>query len=216
MQYQGLAALCVGLAVVMVIAAVRLGWKLDWLLGWLKGVFLLFLLALGGVLAGAAWELKQFRSLDTDIPTAILEFQELAPQRFNVLVTIDGETSEMTIAGDLWEMDAQVLRWTGVLAALGLEDGYRLNRLSGRFLTLEQQRGIHGAGATRLHDTPAWRDLWVWLDRRHDPVLVDADAFTIGFMPLVDGARFAIDISATGLAPAALNPIAADAFKRAD
>jgi hypothetical protein len=211
MQYQGLAALCVGLAVVMVIAAIKLGWKLEWLLGWLKGLLLFVLLALGGVLAIAAWELKQFKAIDTDVPVAILEFQELAPQRFNVLVTVEGVTREVIIAGDLWEMDAQVLRWTGLLAALGLEDGYRLNRFSGRFLALEQQRGVHGSGATHLHETPAWRDMWVWLDRRHDPMLVEADAFTIGFMPLVDGARFAIDISVTGLNPAPLNPIAANA-----
>lgn len=216
MQYQGLAALCVGLAVVMVIAAIKSGWKLEWLLGWIKGSLLFLLLALSALMGLAAWELKQFKAIDPQTPAAILEFRKLAPQRFNVLVTINGAAREVIIAGDLWEMDAQVLRWTGLLAALGLEDGYRLNRFSGRFLTLEQQRGIHGSGATRLHETPVWRDLWAWLDGRNDPMLVEADAYTIGFMPLVDGARFAIDISATGLTPAPLNPIAADAFKRAD
>jgi len=216
MQYQGLAGLLALVAVILLVVALRFGWRPDWLLGWLKG-WLLSLLVAGSVIAGlAAWELRQFRPLDTEHPVAVVEFRQLSPQQYEAFLSIAGEESErqILIHGDLWELDAQVLRWRGLGEALGLQEGYRLNRLGGRYVAFEQQRNVAVALTARLHATPTWRDLWLWVDRQSDPRLLEADAFALRFMPLANGARFAVEIAPTGLTPVPLNPAAVEAVRR--
>lgn len=216
MQYQGLAGLLALVAVILVVVALRFGWRPDWLLGWLKGWFLSLLLAGGLILGLTAWELQQFRPLPTEQPVAVVEFRELAPQQYEAILRIAGEEAErqILIHGDMWELDVQVLRWRGLGEALGLEEGYRLNRLGGRYVAFEQQRNVAVALTARLHATPTWRDLWLWVDRQSDPKLLKADAFVLRFMPVANGARFAIEIAPTGLTPVPLNPAAVEAIKR--
>jgi hypothetical protein len=216
MQYQGLAVLLALVALLVVVVAVRGGYRLDWLLGWLKGWVLSLLLGVGLVLGLAAWELQQFRPLQADLPIAVMEFRELGPQQFEVTLTLAGEEQEhrIMLQGDLWQLDVQVLRWIGLGEALGLEEGYRLNQLTGRYLAFEQQRNVPEGLTRPLNTTPGWRDLWSWVDRQRAPVLLEADAFVLRFMPLANQARFAVEIAPTGLTPVPLNPAAVEALKR--
>ena len=39
----------------------------------------------------------------------------------------------------MWQLDGRLIRWKGLAELIGLEPGYRLERLSGRFLAIEQQ-----------------------------------------------------------------------------
>lgn len=215
MQYLGLAALLgsVGLALLFVMA--RMGWRLDWLLGWFKGCFLIMLLSLSALLGLAAWELQQFRPITQQGPVAVLELSEAAPQRYAATLAANGTKRHVQLEGDTWELQIQVLRWTGLAKALGLSDGYRLARINGRYVTLEKQRGRNAALSGRLYGTPQWRDLWHWLDGLDNPQFIEADAFVVRYMPMADKARFAIDLDAAGAKPAALNPVALHALKPA-
>ncbi len=211
MQYAGLAVLVGCLALLLLFLLARLGWRLEWLLGWLKGMLLLAMLGGCAAIALVAWELYQFRPIIDGQQIAILELQESAPQKYNAVLRAANRAEQVSIEGDLWELEVQVLRWQGLAHALGLEDGYRLTGLSGRYLALEQQRET-AAQSRALHATPPWRDAWVWLDRL-DMHWLYADAFAIRFMPAVDGARYAIEIGATGLSPVAMSPQALSALK---
>ena len=120
--------------------------------------------------------------------------------------------SPLRVQGDLWELDVQVLRWRGLPHVLGLDDGYRLHSLKGRYLALEQQQDADGKLGVSLNRTASWRDAWYWLDRL-DMSWVYADAFSIRFMPMTDGARYTIEIGSTGLSPVAANAQALKAMK---
>ncbi|QIB52479.1 hypothetical protein [Pseudomonas sp. OIL-1] len=215
MQYLGLAALLGSVGLVLLTVMARIGWRLDWLLEWLKGCFLLILLALSVVLGLAAWELQQFRPIEEQGSVAVLELTEAAPQRYDATLVANGVKRQLQLEGDTWELQVQVLRWTGLGKALGLSDGYRLARLNGRYVALEKQRGRNAAIAGRLYGTPQWRDLWLWLDGLDNPQFVEADAFVVRYMPMAHGARFAIDLGPGGVKPAALNPAALHALKPA-
>ena len=184
MQYAGLAGLVGCLALLLLYLTWRLGWRLEWLLGWLKGTLLLLLLLCCAAAAVAAWELYQFRPIVDGERIATLELHETARQRYEA----------------------------ALLHVLGLEDGYRLDSLNGRYLALEQQQEPGATLLHPLHATPHWRDAWRWLDRL-DLGWLYADAFAIRFMPAADGARYAIEIGATGLSPVAMNPQALEALK---
>src|SRR5690606_22142389 len=121
-------------------------------------------------------------------------------------------TPPLPLHGAFLVVDVEVSRWRGLLHMLGLEGGYRLDRLRGRYLTLELPHAMGSCLRHSLHATPVWRDSWRWLDQLNLSWLY-ADAFTIRFMPIADGARFAVEIGVTGLSPVAMNTQALDAMK---
>lgn len=212
MQYIGLAVLVGCLALLLLYLTLRFGWRLDWLLGWLKGCALLVMLAACAAIGLLAWELSRFAPITDGARVAMLEFRQNASQQHEARVTANAVTQQLPVQGDLWELDVQVLRWKGLPRMLGLEDGYRLNNLSGRYLTLEQQHEMGATLAGPLHSTPPWRDAWRLLDTLELGWLY-TDAFAIRFMPIADGARYAVEIGATGLSPVAMNPQALEAMK---
>lgn len=212
MQYAGLAGLLGCLALLVLYFALRFGWRFDWLFGWLKGSLLLLLLLCCATAVIAAWELYQFRPIVDGERIATLELHETAPQRYQARLDAATGSQYLLLEGDLWELEVQVLRWRGLLHLLGLEDGYRLDSLNGRYLALEQQNESGTTLVHPLHTTPSWRDAWRLLDRL-DLGWLYADAFAIRFMPARDDAWFAIEVGATGLLPVAMNPPALEALK---
>lgn len=213
MQYTGMAILAGCLALLLLYLTLRFGWRLEWLFGWLKGCALLILLGMCIVVAMLAWEFSQFSPILDGERMAILEFRQSDLQQYDARVTSSSGTQQLPVQGERWELNVQVLRWRGLPHMLGLEDGYRLNSLGGRYLTLEQQKEMGAVLASPLHPTPAWRDIWHLLDKLELAWLY-TDAFAIRFMPIADGARFSVEIGATGLSPVAMNPQALEAMKR--
>lgn len=216
MLYYGLAGLLGLIALAVFALGLRLVGRLGWFLPWLRGNLVLALLAAAGFLGLAAFDLSRFEAIERGKQIGTLEFREVAEQQFEAQIQSDGATQVLTLHGDMWELDAQVVRWSGLASALGLTDGYRLNRLTGRFVALEQQESSLAVQPQALNKTPAWRDAWGWIDKLTHPLLVCSDAFVVRFVPLADGARFALEIGPTGLTPVPLNIAAAASFKPAD
>lgn len=218
MQYLGLAILLGCLAALLALLALRFGWRLQWLLNWLKGNVLLALLALAVCLGLAAWDLQRFAEIEPKAATVgTLSFSKIGNQQYEAVLDSSQGNQTVRIAGDLWELEAEVLRWHGLASALGLVDGYRLHRLLGRYLALEQEHDSSASDITllpNLNSTPPWRDLWVWIDSMEVHRIIEADAFEVRFIPLVDGARFSLELGPTGLTPVPLNPAATAALKR--
>src|SRR5690625_5714508 len=52
----------------------------------------------------------------------------------------DGTEQEFDLRGDQWQLDARIIKWQGFVAAMGVKPGYRLDRISGRYYTLEDER----------------------------------------------------------------------------
>jgi hypothetical protein len=215
MQYYGLAGLVLVIVALILIAVLRAGWRLGWLVQWLKGNVLLLGILLAGALLIVAWQLQQFKALDPGANVATLEFRKVGEQQFELLFSAGTEPRSIILEGDMWQLDAQVLRWRGLANAIGLQDGYRLHRLTGRYLALEQQRGLESVAQSGvLHETPAWRDAWHWLDRLDSGSLLETDAFVVRFIPMAEGARFGIEIGETGLTPVPMNRQAMNAMQR--
>ncbi len=137
MQYLGLAVGVGFLALVTALVALRVLLGGNWLLGWLRGSFGLLLLLLGGVIGLVAWDVTRYRSLPQDEPLARLVFQAEGQQRYQVRLEQAGQARFVTLEGDLWQLDLRVLQWRGLASLIGLENGFRLQRLSGRYLAVE-------------------------------------------------------------------------------
>lgn len=160
----------------------------------LLGVFLGAGLGLA-LLAGA---LFHYLEPGADERVATLSLRQLEPQRYAVrLETADRLHRSFELHGDEWQLDARVVRWKLPALLAGAPNLYRLERLSGRYGDIKQER----EAPRSVHDLAAgaWPDLWT-LKRRFPAQLpfVEADYGSAAYLPMLDGARFEVTLGRSG------------------
>ena len=213
MQYDGLAVGVALLALLALLVAARILWRSDWLLGWLRGTAGLLLLALAGLIALVANDVRSYQPLPEGKPLVTLSFQALGPQRYQVSLLQGGEERLITLEGDLWQLDARLLRWKGLAGLIGLQPGYRLEQVSGRFLAIEQQ-DVAQFTRVALSASPYGIDLWRWLRAgQHDLFLLDAQARRVTYLPMADGAVYSVSLTPAGLLAQPMTQAADQALK---
>jgi hypothetical protein len=177
-----------------------------WLLGWLRGTAGIALTVLAVTIAVGAWDLRGYRPLSAAEPIGTISFKQLGAQHFAATLTgADGVERRYELHGDMWQIDARLLRWADALTRLGLQPGYRLDRLGGRYLSLEDEqsrpRSVIGLAETR----PAF-DIWAWLRRSGNTLgLLAADYGSATYLPMADGALYQVGLGGDGLVAVPLN-----------
>ena len=213
MQYLGLAVVIGLVGLIILWAALRMLFGGNWLLGWLRGTIGLLVLASAGVIGLAAWDLYSYRPLPIAGPIATLSFEAEGDQRYQVRIEQGSMLRYATLEGDLWQLDARVLRWKGVATLIGLEPGYRLQQLTARFLAVEQQDQARYAQAA-LAQSPFKMDFWSGVQSCDCTSLVlEAQPQRVTFMPIADGAAYRIEMTPTGLLASPANAAAEEALK---
>lgn len=190
-------------------------YRRRWLISLGAGSSSIALLLVSTVVLLAASNLTTYQRLVYEAPVAELSFVEVAPARFNVeLVNLEtGDTSRFDLLGDEWQLDAQILSWHGLVTLLGLDAQYRLLRLSGRYVDIDQEkssaRSVHALAAVKSYDV--WSTIqeyqrWIaWADATYGSAV---------FLPMVDQARYKVSISRTGLVARPANSVARQAVSR--
>lgn len=187
--------------------------KRGWILGWLRGMWGLILVALGLTMGLSAFDLYSYEQIVEEKSVATISFERLGPQRYNAtLVDSDGNENRYELAGDQWQLDARILKWPDTLAAVGVKPGYRLDRLSGRYYSLEMERNAERT-VYGLDDSPLGVDIWAAF-RALDTALVDARYGSATFVPMADGAIYEVMLSHTGLLARPVNEPAETAVSR--
>ncbi len=213
MQYDGLAWFIGLLAILALFIAARILLSRNWFLGWLRGSIGLAFVGVAGLVGVVAYDLLSYSQLPEGKPLLTLSFSADGPQRYRVSLLEGGEERQVTLEGDLWQLDGRLLRWKGLAALIGLQPGYRLEKLSGRFLAIEQQESARHAQVT-LAQSPYGIDLWRWLRLgQHDLFLFDPEAARVTYLPIADGAMFNVSLSPTGLLAQPMNQAANQALK---
>lgn len=173
------------------------------------------LLLLGGALVFLLLgiNLHTYQRLTYEQPVAELAFTRLAPQRYEVSITAVGAgTASYRLDGDEWQLDARVLKWKAPATLLGLDARYRLERLSGRYRDVNQQRerpqSVYGL------PPEAGIDLWALLGTLGKYVdWVDAYYGSAAYLPMADGARYEVVLTQSGLIARPLNDKARTAVR---
>lgn len=154
------------------------------------------LLALTALLS--AWDLYSYRALLEETPVATVHFRQRGPQHYQAQVTLGEESLEYQLFGDQWQLDARMIKWGATMARLGLDPVFRLERISGRYQALEDERNkprsVHAIQVSEVFD------VWQWL-KRGEPLLkfADAEYGTATYLPMANGARYQVTISNFGL-----------------
>jgi len=163
-------------------------------------------LVLGLLLAAGGLNLHTYQRLADEREVAEIDFEQLGPQLYRARIHYPdrGRYTEFRLQGDAWQIDARVLKWKGPAVLAGLDSGYRLERISGRYEDIgaerSRPRSVHA-----LSENPGL-DLWE-LSRRYERWLpwVDARYGSATYLPMRDGARYRVSISQTGLLARAVN-----------
>jgi hypothetical protein len=197
------AALCAATAVLCVIAAiallqrprgvVRLGASaLAWLLA-------LALIAGGALCAVVAAGLSGYRALTREDLAATVHTTPTGPQRFEARIVLpDGSEGNYALAGDQFAIEARILKWHPWANVLGLHTAYELDRVTGRYVTIEderqQPRTVFPLSPAHRVDLFAWRAKLPWL-----APLVDAEYGSSTFTRGDRAATYEVRVSTTGL-----------------
>jgi hypothetical protein len=212
MQYGGLAWAMALLGLLATFVAARILFSRQWFLGWLRGTCGLGFLALAGFIGVLAYDLYSYAPIAEGKPLATLSFKADGPL-YRVSLLEGGRERTLTMEGDLWQLDARILQWKGLAALIGLQPGYRLEKLSGRFLSIEQQ-SLAQHTRIELARSPYGIDLWRWLRLgQHDLFIFEPQARRVTYLPLADEAVFSINLTPAGLLAEPVNSAAQNALK---
>jgi hypothetical protein len=158
------------------------------------------LLAVAALLFVVSLNLHTYARLTHERPVAEIVFEQRGPQMFNATLSQvpSGEIQMFVLQGDEWQLDARVLKWKGWANLVGLDAQYRLERVSGRYRDIEQERTGERT-VYPLAENPGL-DLWkMTLDHPSRLPFVDAVYGNAAYMPMIDGARYEVSITQTGL-----------------
>jgi hypothetical protein len=171
----------------------------------------LFLVVLGLAAGVAAGSLHTYRRLADDQLAANVTIRRLGERQFKLSVAApDAATRDFPVVGDEWQIDARIVKWPRHGAVQGFDTVYRLERLSGRYADVTQERSAARLAHSLAAKEPV--DVWVLLRRYHDYLgLIDASSGSTGYVPMAEGAEYAIGVSASGLVVRPAN----DAARRA-
>ncbi|MBI1407940.1 MAG: hypothetical protein GC145_17635 [Caulobacter sp.] len=189
-----------------------------WIGGLLGSTIGAGLLAAGAVTALAGLDVQTYARLTYERPVATIETRQLGPQLYEATLTQpadeanpNGKVARYQIHGDQWRIEARVLKWKPWANILGLDAQYRLDRLSGRYESTQDELTAPRS-AYDLGPEAGNIDLWKMARKsaRFAP-MVDSLYGGGAFMPMADGARYEVWLTQNGLIARPVNKEANEA-----
>lgn len=144
--------------------------------------------------------LHGYTRLTHEAIAATLSVTPTGPQRFDATLTLPGgRTRIYQLAGDELYIDAQIVKWKPAANLLGVHTWWSLDRIAGRYRSIEQERSaertLHSiSDDTRWVDLAGVRQRLAWL-----APLYDASYGSASFIPVSGPARLELRVSTTGL-----------------
>lgn len=194
----------------LLLFSIYLLFKRGWFLAWLKGTFAIALVVGAAVALFSLMDVLSYQQLLSEVPIATISIYEKGDQQYDLtLVDADNNEHRFDIHGDQWQLDARLLTWVGPLAAAGQKPLYRLDRISGRYVSLEQAR--NGQQSVFSLDQSSYVDLWEVFNKFQ--TWIDVSYGSAVYMPMENGAVFSVYLTAKGMNVRPINPIAKKVLK---
>lgn len=157
------------------------------------------LLAIGSALGMVGIGTQGYLALTHEALAARIAVQPTGAQRFAATLHLpDGRALQYDIAGDEIYVDAHVLKWKPIANVIGLHTAYELDRLTGRYRDVEQERNaprtVYSLAPVRAIDLFSLRQRHAFLG-----AMLDADYGSASFVPVNRPAEFELRVSTTGL-----------------
>jgi hypothetical protein len=159
----------------------------------------LLLLAVGALLATLGIATHGYMALTREEVAARITVEPLGPQRFRAVFHFpDGRETTYTLAGDEIYVDAHVLKWKPLANFLGLHTAFELDRVAGRYRSVEQeragQRTIFALGREKPFNLFDLRQRYTLL-----APLLDVEYGSASFVPVTRPTDLELRVTTTGL-----------------
>lgn len=182
-----------------------------WFHAWMKGNAAILGIVLAAFMVLAMWDVSSYTPFAHDTRVAEVSIKKTGAQQYQVAVSNDEMTDEFLIRGDMWQLDTRIIIWSGLLNMLGMKPAYRLDRLSGRYFTLEQETGSERTVYT-LEQSKTPFDIWDLTVQRSWLPWIEARQGVGVYMPLVDAAQFTVRMRGNELLVVPVNDVAQKAM----
>ena len=169
-----------------------------WFQAWMKGNAVIVGLLLAAVLALAMWDVATYTPFEHDSLVAEVSIRKTGEQQYQVKIRNEDMTNEFLIRGDMWQLDTRMIIWSGLMNMLGMKPAFRLDRLSGRYFTLEQENSAERTAHT-LDQSHSPCDIWALTAQQDWLPWIEARQGVGVYMPLVDAAEFLVQMRGNGL-----------------
>jgi hypothetical protein len=211
MTFTALIVVCALLGLLFFVAAIRRLRRRRVIGGMAHGAaaIIFFLAAACALLIGN--NLRSYQRLSHEQPAGELQLSRVADRQFDAVLSYpDGERTHFALSGDEWQIEARVLKWHAFANLVGFDTAYRLERISGRYTHIEDERNeprtvydLHAPGSIDpwelIHSYRSWVP---WMDALYGSAT---------FLPMADGALYEIKVSQSGLVARPLNQAAREA-----
>lgn len=170
-------------------------------------------LAAGALIGLLGLNIQTYNRLAYDRPVAEISLVQNGPREYTAtLKQPDGTEDQYRLLGDQWRVEARVLKWKPWANVLGLDAQYRLDRLSGRYESTQDELHAERSAYDIQPERSSGVDLWPLARQfsQYAPV-VDTLYGSGAYMPMADGARYEVRITQSGLIARPLNERAAEA-----
>lgn len=192
--------------------------KRRWQQGSINLILLILSSSVTAVVTLMGMNLYSYNQLTTETPVAEIRVTQLQPQSYQVAIQRTDYDQDATLTperqylvhGDEWQLDARILKWQGLLSALGLDNVYRFERLSGRYQSVQDEqdkpRSVHDLG-----ENQRGLDLWQ-LAADYSLGWIDTEYGSATYLPMREGALYTVMMTSTGLIARPANTIAEQAI----
>jgi hypothetical protein len=211
MTFTAILVVCALLGILFLISAVRRLRRRRILGGMAHGVTAI-IIALGVVCAALiGLNLRTYQRLSFEQPAGELQLTRTGDRQYNgVLAYPSGARDSFALRGDEWQIDARMLKWTAFANLVGFDAAYRLERISGRYANIDDER----SQPRTVYElaSPGRIDPWELVHRYRSWVpWIDAMYGSATYLPMSDGALYEIKVSQSGLVARPLNQAAREA-----
>jgi len=193
------AAVLATLSLVFFVVAIRAVRSRRWLGSTGSGLSGALLLSLAALSATLGVSTQGYRALTLEEVAATITTVPTGPRAFQAFVQFaDGRDTTLHVLGDQLMVDAHILKWRPLANVLGVHTWYELDRLSGRYVDIGDERSRPRTVHSLKTDKP--RDLFL-LAQRYTllALLVDTEYGSATYMEVTRPARFEVRVSTTGL-----------------
>lgn len=159
----------------------------------------LLMLALGALAATLSVGTQGYRALTKEVVAAVVEVEPAGEQAFRAVVHLpDSSMHSYDLRGDQVYVDARILKWKPVANVLGLHTEYELDRVAGRYMEIEDERGasrtVHPLGEDKPVDVFDMRRRFSALT-----ALVDAEYGSASYVEVDRPRTLEVRVSTSGL-----------------
>lgn len=166
----------------------------------IQSIFALSFLGLSVLIIMLGANLHTYQRLTKEDEIATIQFWQSGPQQYLAVLSSLSQEQEQSfiIYGDEWQIDARILKWTAPATLAGLDSRYRLERLSGRYRDINQEK----FGQRSVFDLSDEPGIAFW------PVITKLQAYldwidtyygNSVYLPMADEAVFEIVLTQSGI-----------------